>query len=341
MSATPVRIGILGTGTIALRALIDPARSVPEVAVTAVASRDPLRANDFAASHGIGRATDYDGLLADPEVDVVYVTLPNSLHAQWSIRALEAGKHVLCEKPMSANAAEAEQVAAAVDRSGRLYLEAYHQEHHPFHARVLDLVASGAVGDVQHVDVTFQIPGKYIAPTNIRRDYDLGGGALMDAGCYCVHLLRRLLGEPERVVEARADLSDADPRVDLGMTASLAFPGGTTASLRASFLAEDTADVVTTIRGTAGELQVTSIFVPQWGGRLRLTTGDGTVEEDADPTPSYVFQLRHLVRCLREGAPVVTSADDGVRTMRTLDLVYQAAGLPLRGPVAAPSQERV
>ena len=327
----PVRIGVLGTGKIAVRALVDPAPAVPDIKIHRVASREPARAAAFAATHGIAASSSYEHLLADPDIDVVYVALPNAMHAEWSIRALESGKHVLCEKPMSSNAVEAQQVTHAVERTGRVYLEAMHYVHHPFFRRIREVAESGVLGDLTHVEDRFQIPSKVISSDNIRRDFTLAGGALMDAGCYCVHFLRQLWGEPEAVLAATAETTRDDPQVDLGMTTTLAFPGGRTGAVRASFLAEETADAVTTLRGSAGTLEITSIYVPQWGGKLRIDAGDTVVEEAADPTPSYVFQLRHLVRCVRGGAPVHTSASDGALTMRAVDDIYETAGLAPRG----------
>lgn len=329
--STPIRIGILGTGNIAARALLAPAKEVPEVSVTAVGSRDPGRAQAYAAAQALGRVTSYEGLLEDPNVDVVYITLPPSLHAEWSIRALQAGKHVLCEKPLAANEAEARQVAEVVRRSGRVYMEAFHFPYHPFAKRVRDLLDTRALGDIARAEARFQIPGKYIAAGNIRRQFALGGGALMDAGCYAVNALRMLLGEPGRVLEAEAEGEPGDPRVDTRMRATLEFPGGRTGRLHASFLAQETPDVDVIVEGERGRLVVKSLYVPQWGGALRLEWDGRAYEESADPTPSYVFQLRELVRCVRNGAPVLTSVENGALNMRAIDAVYVAAGLPRRG----------
>ena len=329
--STAIRIGILGTGNIAARALLAPAKDVPEVSVTAVGSRDLARAQAYAAAQGLGRATTYEGLLEDPNVDVVYITLPPSLHAEWSIRALQAGKHVLCEKPLAANEVEARQVAAVVRRSGRVYMEAFHFPYHPFARRVRDLLDTRAIGSIVAAEARFQIPGKYIAAGNIRRQFALGGGALMDAGCYAMNTLRMLLGEPARVLEARAQGEPDDPRVDAGMRAMLDFGDGRMGRLHASFLAEDAPDVDVIIEGERGRLVVKSLYVPQWGGALRLEWEGRVYEESADPTPSYVFQLRELVRCIRHGAPVLTSVENGALNMRAIDEVYRAAGLPLRG----------
>ncbi len=299
------------------------------MAVTAVASRTAERAEAFTMEHGIGRATTYEDLLHDPEVDVVYITLPPSLHAEWSIRAMEAGKDVLCEKPLAANAGEAEAIDAAAQRTGRVFVEAYHYHHHPLARRVRDLVGAGAIGAVEHVEARFSIPGRFIRPGNIRLDGALGGGALMDAGCYNVHAVRHLLGEPE-VVAARATVSDDDPTVDLALSADLRFPGGATGTVEADFLGEEGEDVELVLEGTRGRLVVTSLYVPQWGGRLRGEWDGHPFEEPVDPTTSFVFQLRELVRSVRDGSPVLTPAADGAATMRVIDACYRAAGLAPR-----------
>jgi predicted dehydrogenase len=331
MTAEAVRIGILGTGGIAARALLAPAQDVPEVVVTSVASRDMAKAAAYAEKNAIPHHTDYEGLLNDPDVDVVYITLPNSLHAAWSIRALEAGKHVLCEKPMAANEREAAEVAAAVERTRQVYLEAFHFPYHPFAKRVRDLLDTRVLGRIVDVSASFQIPGKYIGTDNIRRNYALGGGALMDAGCYALNALRHVLGEPVSVVEATAETEPADSQVDLSMHARLAFPEGRSGTLHTSFLAKDVADTAMVISGEHGRLGINSLYVPQWGGSLRLEWNGRVYEETADPTPSYVFQLHELVRCVRDGSPVLTSAADGVLNMRAIDAIYRKAGLRLRG----------
>ena len=327
----PLRIGILGTANIAGRALIAPSREVPEVTLDAVASRTAVRGKSFAEANGISRALGYEELIADPSIDIVYITLPPSLHAQWSIAALRAGKHVLCEKPMAANAAEAREVARIVRESDRVYMEAFHYPYHPFAKRVRDMLETRAIGAVRSVEANFQIPGKFITSENIRRHFELAGGALMDAGCYALRAIRGILGEVEGVREATAETEAANSQVDLAMRATLEFSAGRTGHLHASFLAVDNAVVNVTITGEAGSLQVFSLYVPQWGGALRMQWPGHVYSEQADPTPSYLFQLRELVRCVRDGAPVLTSADDGALNMSAIDEIYRKAGLQVRG----------
>jgi len=173
-----LRIGILGAARIAPMALVRPARSVPEAAVLAVAARDETRARRFAARHGIPRVhRGYAELLADPEIDAVYNPLPNSLHCEWSIRALEAGKHVLCEKPLASNADEARRMTEAASRAGRVLVEAFHWRYHPLAERMKAIVESGELGRVRHVEASCCFP--LLLPGDIRYRLDLAGGALL------------------------------------------------------------------------------------------------------------------------------------------------------------------
>src|SRR5436190_1784336 len=222
-TVTPLRIGILGAARIAPMALIRPARQVPEAAVTAVAARDPTRAAIFARKHGIPRVADsYAALLADPEIDAIYNPLPNSLHATWTIQALEAGKHVLCEKPLASNADEARSMADAARRCDRVLVEAFHYRYHPLAARMRAIIDSGALGTVQHIEATMCIP--LPIPGDIRYQWKLAGGATMDVGCYAISLVRFLAGAEPEVLRAHARLSSA--KVDRWISADFQFADG-------------------------------------------------------------------------------------------------------------------
>ena len=184
-----LRIGTLGSSRISQPALIEPAARVPEVTVAAVAARDLARAEAYALRHGLeGAYGSYEELLADPDINAVYNPLPNSLHGPWTLRAIEAGKHVLCEKPFASNADEAAQVAQAASASGLVVMEAMHYRYHPLIQRLTEVV--GELGPVRHIQAwtSFAI----VNPGDIRYDYGLAGGALMDGGCYALDCLRLL-----------------------------------------------------------------------------------------------------------------------------------------------------
>ena len=217
-----LRLGLVSTANINGN-LLGGARATEEVQVVAVASRDSDRAAAYAAEHGIERAHgSYDDLLADPEIDAVYVPLPNSLHVEWSIRALEAGKHVLCEKPLTRRPQEAEAAFDAAERAGRVLMEGFMWRHSPQTARLRALLDAGAVGDVRLVRASFSFPER--AAEDVRLQGSLDGGALMDVGCYCVSGLRLATGaEPVAVSGRQVPGGDG---VDVRFAATLAFPGG-------------------------------------------------------------------------------------------------------------------
>lgn len=323
-----VRIGVLGAARIAPAALIEPARLVPSAEVVAVAARDLGRAEDFARKHGIRTAyRDYRALLDDQRIDAIYNPLPNGLHGRWTLAALEAGKHVLCEKPFTANAEEARTVAAAARTSGLVVMEAFHYRYHPLARRLRELITAGELGTLQHVSTAMCFPLPVFS--DIRYDYGLAGGALMDAGCYAVHLARLLGGEPE-VISAVAKLRD--PRVDRAMTAELRFPGGHTGTVTCSMWSRDVLRMSARVVGDHGELRVLNPYAPQFGHRLAVRVGDHRRVEHFSRRPTYAYQLSAFVAAVLDGVPPLTPPEDSIATMTVIDAIYRAAGLPLRQP---------
>jgi len=326
--AAPLRIGILGAARIAPMALIRPAKQVPEAAIVAVAARDPARAHKFAAKHGIARVADsYAALIADPEIDAIYNPLPNSLHAEWSIKALEAGKDVLCEKPLASNAEEAQAMADAAVRCQRFLGEAFHYRYHPLAARMKAIVESGALGSVQHIETMMCIP--LPLPRDIRYRWDLAGGAVMDVGCYAINLLRFLAGAEPEVVRAEARL--ASPNVDRWMQADFRFADGRSGRITCSLFSSRLLSIRALVRGEHGELRVFNPIAPHFYHRLTVRRADGTQTERVPGDATYTHQLRAFVAAVRDRAPFPTDAADGVANMRGIDAVYEKAGLPRRG----------
>jgi predicted dehydrogenase len=327
-----ITFGILGAARIAPGALVRPARRVPGVDVLSVAARDPGRAAAFATRHGLPRThPDYESLVADPAIDAVYNPLPNGLHGRWTLAALAAGKHVLCEKPFAADAAEARTVAAAASASGLVVADAFHYRYHPLAARIAEVVESGELGALRRVTIAFSAP--LARPGDIRFRLDLAGGALMDMGCYTVHLLRTVAGGEPAVVSARAKLSS--PGVDRAMRADLALPGGGTARIRCSLWSSSLLRSDATVEGERGTLRVWNPFAPQAGHRLTVTTeATGRRVERLTRRASYDFQLRAFAGAVAGGPPVLTPPEDAVATMTVIDDVYRAAGLEPRRPTA-------
>ncbi|AYE95924.1 oxidoreductase [Mycobacterium paragordonae] len=325
----PLRIGILGAARIAPRALIKPAKQNSAVVVAAVAARDMARAATFAADHGIARVhPSYRDLIADPEIDAVYNPLPNGLHGRWTRAALDAGKHVLCEKPFTANAAEAREISSLATQSDRVVMEAFHYRYHPLALRVEQIIASGELGTLRHVEAAMCFPLPKFG--DIRYDYSLAGGATMDAGCYAVHMVRTFGGSTPEVVSAHAKLRD--PRVDRAMTAELKFGDGHTGRIRTSMWSRDLLRMSATVTGTDGELRVLNPVVPQLFHRLTVRSADGRRVERFGRRPSYAYQLDAFVAAVTHREPVKTTPQDAVENMTVIDAIYRAAGLPLRQP---------
>ncbi|OIV35328.1 hypothetical protein BIV57_22010 [Mangrovactinospora gilvigrisea] len=353
-----LRIGTLGAARIAPKALVRPAREVDGVEVVAVAARDRGRAEEFAARQGVPRVHgSYRELVEDPEIDAVYNPLPNALHLPWTLAALAAGKHVLCEKPLTNNEAEARTASAAARERGLVLMEAFHYRHHPVMKRLVRLVhglpgegerlpfpgARGAIGAIQRIEARMCFP--MLARGDIRYDYELGGGALMDAGCYAVHAARALglgpeLGDPAaepEVVRARAKRLRRDPRVDRAMDAELRFPSGVRARVVASLWSGRALDIGLRVIGERGEVSVFNYLAPQAGHRIRVRAEDRSWTEHLPGEGTYTLQLRAFLAAVRDGGPNPTPAEDAIRTMRVVDAVYRGAGMPVRGePVEAP-----
>jgi predicted dehydrogenase len=330
-SSRPVRFGILGAARIAPAALIRPARSNPEARVAVVGARDRERATSFAERHHIRRvAADYQAVVSDPDVDAVYIPLPNSLHAEWTRAALEAGKHVLCEKPFTSNTAEARAVAELADRaasrSGLVVMEAFHYRYHPLAHRMREIVASGELGRLRHIETWLcaPIPNK----SDIRYQYDLAGGAMMDMGSYVVHMARMLGGEEPSVTSATAKLQSPD--VDRAMSAELLFPGGHTASIHCSMWSSSVLHLAARVVGDDGELRVFNPIGPQFISWLTVRSGGGRRTEIPSRRPTYAYQLDAFCHAVLRGGPVLTSPHDSVATMTVIDAVYRAANMRLR-----------
>lgn len=324
----PVRIGILGAAAIGPTGLIIPARSVPEAQVVGVAARNPERARAYARKHHLPRVFDsYDALLADPDIDAVYNPLPNSLHAEWTIRALKAGKHVLCEKPFSANAVEAEQMAQVAADTGLILSEAFHFRYHPLPQRIKAIIASGEIGAVRRVETSMCFPLPKL--NDIRYQYDLAGGATMDAGSYGISMLRFLADAEPEVISAKAKL--ISPQVDRMMEAEFRFADGRTGHFVCSMLSRIILDMSATIIGEQGKIHVLNPYHPQWFYRLKVQSRNGGRTERVPGEASYVYGLRAFVKVIRGEGTLLTGPEDAIGNMRVIDAIYTKAGLKPRG----------
>ena len=286
---------MLGAAWIAGVAVLPAIAASSNGRLVAIAARDAERAREMAAPYpGLGVLDSYEAVLADPGVDAVYVPLVNSAHRQWTLRALQAGKHVLCEKPLAMNAPEAEAMAAAAASSGKLLMEAFMYRFHP---RITALVA--ALRDPMYVHATFGF--KLDDASNYRLKADLGGGALLDVGCYVVSVARWILGEPSQVL-ARSRFAGG---VDMTTSALLQFEGGATAAVWSSFESPEEQDLVVVTRGGVERLE------------RPFTTRD-----DSDP---YRLMVESFGKSVIDGLPAAIPLSESIANMRVLDRIRAAA----------------
>jgi predicted dehydrogenase len=315
--AEPVTWGIISTADIN-RKVIPGAHESPKVNLAAVASRDQAKAEAYAKQWNIERAYgSYDELLADPEIEAVYISLPNTLHCEWSIRSVEAGKHVLCEKPLSRHADEVVAAFDAADRAERLLSEAFMYRHNPQTARLKQLVADGAIGELRLIRSTFSY-GLY-DEDDIRLRTDVEGGALMDVGCYTVSGSRLLGGEPERVF---GEAWFGPSGTDWVFTGTLRFPGDVLATF----------DCGTALAGR-DELEAIgsdgSLFLDDpWHCKrpvIEVRNSDGVDRIELEREDSYRLELENLSDAIRGEAELLLGRDDAVGQARVLEALHESA----------------
>jgi predicted dehydrogenase len=322
-----VRWGILGTAKIAREHVIPAIKNGELTAVVAIASRDQQRAQDAAAEFSIPKAYDsYEALLADSEIDAVYIPLPNHLHAPLTIKALEAGKHVLCEKPIALNAQEAHEIAAAQTNSGRLVAEAFMVRFHPQWQRAREIAMSGRLGDIRAIHTFFSY--HLTDPDNIRNRAEVGGGGLYDVGCYAVATARYVFGEdPERVI----GVFDRDPvmRTDRLASGLAEFPGGRHLAFTCATQLVPTQRVQ--IAGTKARLDIQVPFNPRRDQPTRILIDDGrdligggAETEEFSPTDQYRRQGDAFARAILEDSSLEFPMADAVMNMRVLDALFRS-----------------
>ena len=324
-----LQFGVLGAAAITPRALIYPCVDEPNAFIRAIAARDRSRAAKVADWARIPEVLDdYQAVIEHPKCNVIYIPLPITSHHEWTIKALEAGKHVLCEKSIAANGDEAEEMAAVAREKGLVLMEAFHYRYHTVFRRAKEILASGVLGDLTEVSAGFCMKGP-IPETDIRMQYATGGGATMDLGCYPISWVRHLLdAEPD---EVSAEAEEGPPDVDLKLFTQMRFGSGVVATTRSDMRPTAKFEMGFTVTGTAGSLHVEQPLVPQIGHSLELTIDGVTTTETCDRRPTYGYQLDAFIAAVEHGEPLYTDADDGVKQMRLIDRCYRAAGMRVRG----------
>jgi predicted dehydrogenase len=317
---TKTRWGIIGTGGIA-KVLADAISATEVAELVAVGSRDLERAKAFAADKGAARAHgSYEDLFADPEVEIVYNSLPNSLHCEWTIRAAEAGKHILCEKPLSVTVEEAERMFAAADANGVQLMEAFMYRCHPQTAKLKEIVDSGRLGELRLIHSTFSF---FIAdPANIRLSEPLHGGGLMDVGCYCTNLSRFIAGREPTAVFAAARFGE-ESRVDESFAGTLVFEGGIHAQfdVGVKHAGRSSAEIV----GSTGRIEAPVPWKPGDTSRIAVHDASGREEIEIAGASPYVLQVEHFGRVVTEGEAPILPREDSLGNMAAICALTKSA----------------
>jgi predicted dehydrogenase len=321
-----VRWGILSTAGIAVRKVIPAMQKSDWIEVTAIASRDRRKAEEVANALSIPKAYgSYEDLLADPEIEAIYNPLPNQLHVPWSIKAAEAGKHVLCEKPLSVTVAEARSLLAVQERTGVIIAEGFMVRSHPQWQRARELIAAGRIGDLRSIQGVFSYFNA--DPANIRNVSEYGGGSLMDIGCYSIHTSRWMFGEePVRVM----GLFDQDPelKVDRLTSAMLEFPSGQaifTCSMQLVYHQR------MQLLGTRGRLEMVMPFTPPPDRASyiliddgRDLAGGGISTETFPACNQFTIQGESFSRVVREGGSVPVPVTDAIKNMAVIEALVRS-----------------
>jgi predicted dehydrogenase len=320
-----LRWGLMGTARIN-RMVIPPLRSSAGNRLLAVASREPAKSAAYAKEWGVERAHgSYEALLADPEIDAVYIPLPNHLHAEWTIRSARAGKHVLCEKPLALSVAEVDTMGAAAREKGVVLAEAFMYRHHPQTLKVKALVDGGAIGPVRFVRGTFSFP--LTRPDDVRLRPEWGGGCLWDVGCYPLSFTRYLLGaEPVEVTGAQVL---GPTGIDETFAGQLAFPGGVLAQIDAGFRSPLRTGIE--VAGTEGTILVRQPWRPE-GLPILLTRGSDTEEIVVGGEDRYLLEIEDLAECVRTGREPRVALAESRGNVATIAALLESArsGRPVR-----------
>jgi predicted dehydrogenase len=337
-----LRFGIISTGNIATQFIEGINGGATRSTCTAVASRSIDTAKAFASKHNIPTAHgSYDDILADPNVDAVYNALPNLYHKEWTLKALAAGKHVLCEKPMGMDASETEEMFAAADKAGRTLTEAFMYRTHPQTKAVLAKIREGAIGEVKLIRTTFCYRTEKIQG-NTRFDQSLGGGAIMDIGCYCIDLARQITGEDPTNIQATGRLFDSTDggKIDVSASGVLTYPSGIVSTFTCAM--DTQASNLAQICGTTGYIEVPvpwkpGVAEPTW--MLRTMTKprqDGVPDEVGEQLqtfttsadkPLYALEADAFSEAVLDGTPPFMTGEESIGNAKVLDELRRQVGV--------------
>ena len=324
----PLRIGILGAAGIAPRAIVFPAHATNHQLV-AVGARDKSRAEEFAKQYQIKKAYgSYQEVIDDPDVDVIYNALHNGAHAPWNMKALAAGKHVLSEKPSVSNAAEAKEVLAATNKSGKVFMEAFHYYYHPMFQRLLTIIKSGEIGEVIKVESALLTPTP--DKSDLRMQFALAGGSVMDVGCYALHsqrMISQLISDGEPTI-VKTDSNAADGEVDTKLYIQLKYPNGVSGLARGD-METPVFNAPLTVTGSKGSVHLPN-FVSALDPRVIVDLAGNKRVEHMPSLSTYTYQLLAFAEAVDLGKALKTDAKDALVQATLIDAAYLAANLPIR-----------
>jgi D-xylose 1-dehydrogenase (NADP+, D-xylono-1,5-lactone-forming) len=322
--SAPVRWGLLSAANIGVKAVLPAIRASRNGRLVAVASRDRARAERIAGGNGDVKVYDnYEALLEDSAVEAIYIPLPNSLHAGWTVRAALHRKHVLCEKPLGATTAEVRDMIAACREARVLLMEAFMYRFHPQIRWTLEQLAAGVIGQVHRVRAAFAFDIRQ-SPENIRLFADLAGGSLMDVGCYPLNFSRAVFGGPPRVIAARAH-APARGEVERTVAAVLDFGEGHLSLIDSSF--ELPLHQYAEVIGDEGRVFLNRPFSSnRVEAVVRVEHGEEVVERRFAPIDQYQLEVEHFADCIRTGAAPYLSPEDSLEQAETIEAIYAAAG---------------
>ncbi len=323
-SHTPVRWGVLSTANIGVKRVAPAIHKAANGRLVAVGSRDPQRVRQlYTFAPNVRIHSDYESLIHDPQVEAIYNPLPNGLHAEWSIKAMEAGKHVLCEKPLSVTAEEGASMVQVARANGVLLMEAFMYRFHPQTLWALEQVGAGRIGPVRLVRSSFSFDIRS-RPNDVRLQPDLAGGSLMDVGCYPVNLCRAVYGHAPIAVAARV-YTRAAGEVELAANAVLDYGDGRYGLIDSSF--ELPTRQAAEIIGEAGTITILTPYTPLDAGTVvLLTVDDQATEQRFAPIDQYQLQVEHFASCIRSGQQPALPLEETLENMATIEAIYRSAG---------------
>ena len=318
-----LRFAILGAARIAKPALIDPLSENPDASLIAIGASTRERALEYAMTHAIPNAGTYEEVIARDDVDVVYIALPPAGHCEWSLKALEAGKHVFLEKPATVNEADARVLVEAANKAGKRLIEAFHYRWHPLFRRAVEIVQSGQLGELVSAEAEFSVPIVRNA-REFRWQAAQGGGALADLGCYPVSWLRHLAGGEPEVTSAHQDLEPDG--IDRRTTAHFSFPNGLEADVICDMDPEGGRKPPRLeLVGTKGRLDIDNPLAPQYGAELKLTLDGQETRETFPRRPTFAYQFDGIVDAIQSGQPVWTEGADLIANAAAMAAIRRVA----------------